>query len=67
MNKEAHITINGTTLLGGQSMAVRVAISSFLSEISLDGLGDDEHARKMSELYIARLGEVLHLIGEIND
>jgi hypothetical protein len=48
---EPKITINGIELSIAQAMTVRVAIESFASELRENGLGDDEHGRKMVENY----------------
>jgi hypothetical protein len=62
---EPTISINGHTLTEGQAMAVRVAVGSFLLLNSEpDSLGDDEHGRRMTQAYAARLMEVQKLMGE---
>lgn len=62
-NTEAQIIINGHALSDAQSMALRVACTSFHGEMSVDGaLGEDKHGRQMAALYRERLGEVLHII-----
>ena len=62
MNKEAWIVVNGKTLSGGQSMAVRVAVTAFILDMEENGLGDDEHGKQMAKLYVDRLREVNELI-----
>lgn len=65
---EAFVTINGTGLTIGQTMALRVAASAFHTEMGTpDALGDDEHGRKMAEGYRARLGEVLALLHAVGN
>jgi hypothetical protein len=60
--QEPQITINGTTLTVGQSIAVRVAISSFILEMKNNGLGDYQHGEEMAKLYLARAGEVQEMM-----
>ena len=60
--QEPRITINGTELTAGQSMTVRVAISSFIINMQSDGLGDDEHGKIMTAAYLERAREVEGLL-----
>lgn len=61
---EAAITINGHVLTEGQSMALRVAVTDFYSQMqNPEALGTDEHGLRMVEGYRARLYEVLRQIG----
>lgn len=59
--KEAHIRIGAYVLSEGQSMAVRVAVSSFLVELEDDefrnGLGPE-----LADAYKTRLSEVATLL-----
>lgn len=60
---EADIIINETPLSVGQAMSLRVAATNFFEQMAdPDALGDDEHGRRMTELYRLRLGEVLKLL-----
>lgn len=60
---EADITINGAVLSFGQSMALRVAVSSFLMSLSEpDALGDDEPGRGIAKGYKARMIEVVNML-----
>ncbi len=61
---EPQIEINGSKLSEGQAMAVRVACTSFLQDMSEGDapLGPDELGRRMAVLYRDRLREVLRLI-----
>lgn len=52
---EPDITINGTRLDTGQAMTVRVAIEHFASWLLTDGCGDDEHGKRMTAAYRARI------------
>jgi len=61
--KEADIIINGVRLTFAQSMTLRVAMCSFLSEMSEDNaLGSDEHGKLMSDVYAKRSREIINLI-----
>lgn len=59
---EAIVTINGVQLTVGQSMALRVAVGSFLASMQNDGLGDSEAGKVMAEAYIARATEIESLL-----
>lgn len=60
---EPVIVINGMALTKAQAMTVRVAIASFLTEMSGESpLGGDPHGIAMAEAYAARCGEVLRLM-----
>ena len=60
---EPQIYLNGFEVTDAQSMAVRVAITSFHQEMGdADALGDDSHGRQMVKAYRERLGEVLKLM-----
>jgi hypothetical protein len=63
MIDEAEIIINGTKLNVGQSMTLRVAVSSMLAEMqNPDALGDDGHGRTMTAAYRERLSELAVMI-----
>lgn len=55
---EATVTINGITLTTAESMTLRVAIASFLTDLSANGLGDDEHGKFMKDAYM-RTGSMI--------
>lgn len=60
---EANITIAGRQLTEAQAMAVRVAVTNMLTEMSdADALGDDPVGRGLVAGYHARLTEVISLI-----
>jgi len=60
---EARIVISGVELNDAQSMALRVAASSYYMEMQdPNALGEDEHGIEMTKLYGARLKEILALI-----
>lgn len=55
---EATIVINGHQLNDAQSMTIRVALNNFAMELNSNGLGDDEHGRRMTRLYKERIKEI---------
>lgn len=60
---EPQITINGVALTQAQAMAVRVAITSYHSEMcNPTALGEDATGRGITKGYHTRLSEVLSLI-----
>jgi len=64
MNQEANVTINGVELTSAQSMALRVAVDTFIAEMQeLNALGDDEMGIAIARGYRERCGEVRKLIG----
>jgi hypothetical protein len=67
-SKQPDIVINGRQLSTGQAMTLRVALQSFLSDIAEPGsLGDDDHGRKMRELYRAHGSEINRIMGPERD
>lgn len=59
---EATVIINGHELTEGQSMTLRVAVNSFVEDLKINGLGDDEHGKAMTEAYRDRLVEIQRMI-----
>lgn len=61
---EPQIEINGKMLNAAQAMAVRVACTSFHAQLATDpdSLGDDDHGRLMTGLYVQRLSEVARIM-----
>lgn len=55
---EPKITINGKVLNDAQAMVIRVAINSFKIDLQSNGLGDDEHGKIMTKLYLERIKEI---------
>ena len=60
--KEAAITINGTELTFGQAMTLRVAITSFLTDMQTNGLGDDAMGKSIAKGYAERSKEIIEII-----
>ena len=58
----ANIEINGTQLTASQKVILRCALTSYHSDISLNGLGEDELGKQMTEVTIGRIDEILTLI-----
>lgn len=54
---EPEIVINGHRLLSAQAMTIRVAIETFAVALG-EGLGDDNHGRSLSKLYMKRIEEI---------
>lgn len=61
---EADITINGTKLSFAQAITVRVAVTGFMMELKLEGLGDDPTGKEIAEGYMARGKEIMDLISK---
>lgn len=60
---EADVVINGVKLTPGQSMALRVACTRHLSEMSEPGtLGNDQHGEMMRQGYHTHMEANLGLI-----
>ena len=58
MTDEAIITINGNVLTIAQSITLRVALASFSSAIKIEGLGDDDHGKTMTNRYLSVCREI---------
>jgi hypothetical protein len=56
--EEAEIIVNGQVLTSGQSMTLRVALEGFALNLKEEGLGDDEHGKEMTKLYLDRVSEI---------
>ena len=61
---EPIITINGHRLHTGQAMTVRVALQTFAIDLQRDGLGDDEHGRRMTQHYLASIAAINSMIAD---
>lgn len=59
---EAKIIVEGVELTEAQSMAVRVALNSFISDLRANGLGDDDVGKRLSAGYVENSEAVLSLI-----
>lgn len=59
---EAHVIINGVELTAGQSMTLRVAVTSYLMEMTTNGLGDDKTGKEIARGYSKRCQEIIDLI-----
>jgi len=59
---EPSIFINGVKLFEGQALTLRVAVEVFISDLTENGLGDDEHGIVMKKSYLKRLGEIRDLM-----
>jgi len=59
---EVKITINGYPLTLAQSMTFRVALESFASDLSSNGLGNDVDGMELAKLYLMRTNEIRQLM-----
>lgn len=57
------MVVNGHELTIAESMTVRVAIENFATQLATEGLGDDEHGKRMAEGYTAAINEIRRKIG----
>lgn len=49
---EPQITINGWQLTDYQANAIRVSVESFVSDLTKNGLGDDEAGKALTSSYL---------------
>ena len=61
---EPKIIINEIVLNDAQSMTIRVALNNFSLDLTSDGLGEDDHGKQMTKLYLKRISEVNCIIGK---
>lgn len=60
---EAEVVIDGQKLTPAQSMALRVACTSYMSQMNEPAaLGDDEHGRSMAKHYHRAMGEIVTML-----
>jgi hypothetical protein len=59
---EATIVVEGTRLTDAQSMTFRCALNDFAMSLRAEGLGNDEHGKRITEGYLARIGEIMDLM-----
>ena len=55
---QIRVAINGTPLSQAQVTSLYMALQHFSCDLQQRGLGNDEHGRRMTALYLARLAEV---------
>lgn len=65
MHQEPEIIINGENVGPGCAMTIRLAIEVFASDLFENGLGDDEHGKRMTENYLARINDIRRSMGLI--
>ena len=57
--KEATVIVDGVELTQAQVMTMRVALSSFATDMTRPGvLGEDKHGEKMRALYLTHSREI---------
>lgn len=57
-SSEPAIRINGTQCSNGMAMTIRVAVESFASSLHDEGLGDDDHGKAMTEVYLDAIHKI---------
>lgn len=66
LEPEPLVSINGVQLTSAQTVALRVAVSNYLTDLQDTDLGDDPHGKAVTKLYLARLQEVIELMHGAN-
>lgn len=56
------VSVNGTPLSSAQVTSLYLAVQHFRTDLQERGLGREEHDRKLSAQYLARLDEVKELM-----
>ena len=59
---EPHVVINGIVCTDAMAMTIRVALSCYLTDVTHNGLGDDEMGKGICEGYkqqIAKIHEIM--------
>lgn len=64
MFHESKITIDGKVLTNAQAMTLRVAMCSWVSELSGRSLGEDSHGKFMQQSYLRTGKEVRDMLIE---
>jgi hypothetical protein len=62
---EPAVTINGHVLSIGEAMTLRVAVTGFHNEMMTQGLGDDEHGKRMAWAYARNCESMFRMMGLI--
>jgi hypothetical protein len=62
---EPRIVINEVALTEAQACTVRVALSSFATSLSKQGLGKDDLGIAIRDAYLARLSEIQQMIDQV--
>lgn len=60
--EEATVVIKGQTLTTAQVATLRVSLNSFTMSLRQDGLGEDDHGKKMTVLYLENCKSILRLL-----
>jgi hypothetical protein len=63
MSEEPEIIINGINIGPGCAMTIRVSIEALSSDLIENGLGNDEHGKKMKKLYLDRINDIRKIMG----
>ena len=60
---EPEIIINGINVGPGCAMTIRVALETFCADLIQNGLGDDEHGKRMKQVYLDRINDIREVMG----
>lgn len=60
--KEPTIMVNGRTLNMPESRTVRSSLDSLQNELKVNGLGDDDHGKAMTQYYLRDIRNIKNLI-----
>jgi len=61
---EPVVVINNEQLTDAQVVTLRVALNTFAIDLKSGTLGEDEHGRRMTNAYLARLSEVMRIVSQ---
>lgn len=61
--EEPEIIINRINIGPGCAMTIRVAIEVFCNDLIENGLGDDEHGKRMKDNYLNRINDIRKAMG----
>jgi hypothetical protein len=56
-----HAEINGVKLTEGQAMTIHAALVGFSQDLRANGLGEDEHGKTMTRLYLKNIQSLFDL------
>lgn len=56
------VFLNGQQLTPGQVITLQVALGSFTMDLQTNGLGDDDHGKTMTRLYLENINDLLRIL-----
>ncbi len=62
---EPEIIINGINIGAGCALTIRVAIECLANDLHENGLGDDEHAKILTQNYFNRINDIRRIMSLI--